>query len=434
MKVRIGKSTSRPSKLGIVASLLLLVLGVAGTAGASAPFIGDPFIIAAGPSDQTHPAVAYNSQRQQFLVAWEIGSGWFQYAQFTKDGNLAWDPPVISIAQGERPAVAYNNAVDQYLLVWQLDSGSGYDIKAMRLQGDGLHLPGGSIIDVSVRPWHQRNPAVAVSSHPNFLDYLVVWEDVDPTWVPQHWQIWAQRVADTSGSGSGGGELIGANFSVATKEQNSEPDVAYNLNMNEYLVVYSREPAGGGGKGVYGQRVTGGGVSLAERAIDDTANDQHSPTVAAYHLNHNTPYLVAYTDHRTDSAGDVRARLVDKQGQWQDLVDIASMPGRPEQEPDIAGNEALGGYTVVWSQTDNDWDIYTRRVRDDGTAEPAFNLSLFGLAAVPCHEQAPAVAGGSPVNFVVWQDNCLGGSGSWSIAGRLLGYRVYLPVTLRAFR
>lgn len=73
-------------------------------------------------------------------------------------------------------------------------------------------------------------------------------------------------------------------------------------------------------------------------------------------------------------------------------------------------------------------------MRSDGTLEEAFNISLYGQAiVVPCNEQAPVVAGGSPVAMAVWQDDCRGSPGSWDIFGRLLGYGIYLPLVMRNY-
>jgi hypothetical protein len=421
----------------LIFSLVLtcFLLGSAAVSvGDTHPLIGQPFLIDAGPNPLTNPAVAYNSNRHQFLVAYDLGNGWFRLQLLTRQGISAYDPPIVVINSGEDPAVAYNGALDQYLLVWQEpDTNGRYNIRGVRLSQDG-HTAIGPIFDISTRPWHQQKPAVAFNTHPNYQDYLVVWEDVDPTWVPQHWDIYAQRVAGPLNGGDLGGQLIGGNFPVAANAfWNYEPDVAYNLNMNEYLVVYTREPAGGGAKDVYSWRVTRDGVPLPgqEHAVDSSANDQYGPKVAAYRLNQSTPYLVAFTDHWNDPAGDVRAYLVDKQGQPHTLVNLATAPGRQEAQPDVASSEGLGGYTVVWSQFDGDWDVWGRRVYQNGVTQPPVALSVpDGFVIVGHDERNPAVAGGSPVALALWEGS-LSGTSDWSIAARLLGYEVNLPAVVK---
>lgn len=420
--------------------LSVIAFGLASTVRARVPLLDGPFGIAGGAGDTTNPAVAYNWQDRQFLVAYDLGNGWFSLALLTMQGTSAWDPPVVNMSQGEHPALAYNSASNHYLLVWQEhDAASSiHRIRGIHLSSDGL-TPLGSAFDIGASSLELSRPAVAFNTHPNHETYLVVWQQMQVS-LPWGWQeVWAQRVAGVNGGAPGGGNLIGGNFAVAYNSVTplwsySEPDVAYNLNMNEYLVVYTREPIGGGQTDVYSRRVTRDGDLLSEQAVDHSANDQKNPSVAALRLNPNTPYLVAYTDYWNDPAGDVRGYLLNKQAQPQVLVNLAAAQGRQEQMPDIASSEPLEGYTVVWEQTENDWDIFGRRVRSDGALEEAFNISLYGLAAVPCHEQAPVVAGGSPVALAVWQDNCQGTPGSWNIVGRLLGHRVYLPLVVRRFR
>ncbi len=423
------------SLLGILGGRLAQAVSAA-TSPAADPVIGQPFLIDSGISAATNPvvAVAHNSNRHQFLVAYETGGGWFSLALYNANGALAWDPPIVNLAYGEHPALAYNSALDQYLLVWQEKNPSNqYDVRGIRLSHDGITAIGNAF-DISTRPWHQQKPAVAFNPHGNYQDYLVVWEDVDPTWVPQVWDIWAQRLAGAHNGGDFGGQLIGSNFAVAYTGGfwHSEPDVAHNLNMNEYMVVYTRQPDSGGTTDVYNRRITRDGVLLAENAIDSSANDQRHPAVATYRLNQNTPYFVVFEDYWNDPAGDVRGYLANKDGQSQSLVNIADTPGRQEREPDIASSEGLG-YTVVWAQYQpspgQDWEIYGRRVSDTGIMGPALNVSLpDGFVIVGHDERNPTVAGGSPVALAAWDGNF---AGLYDIAGRMLGYQLSLPLVLR---
>jgi len=115
-------------------------------------------------------------------------------------------------------------------------------------------------------------------------------------------------------------------------------------------VVYTRDTANGTDStalDVFIQRITGPGILLAEHAIDVTSNEQSNPSVAAYRLNTSTPYLVANADYWNDSLGDVRAYLVDSDGQSVTLANIADTNGRQELDPGVASSEVLGGYTVV---------------------------------------------------------------------------------------
>jgi hypothetical protein len=97
--------------------------------------------------------------------------------------------------------------------------------------------------------------------------------------------------------------------------------------------------------------------------------------------------------------------------------------------PAIASSEPLG-YTVVWQQSDGGFDIFGRRVNETGVMPPAFEVSLGSRLFPVGHDEAmPAVAGGSPSVLVVWHEAAQGQDPN--VFGRLLGYRVYLPLTLR---
>jgi hypothetical protein len=428
--------------LGLGLALLTILLtapqdGLArlsGAASASNPVIGEPFLIAPATGNLTCTTVAYNPHTGGFLAAYEFAPGFFTLVPVSRHGKVGWDSGSILLFTGERPALAFNSAANQFLLVYQEADGSGrYNIKGARLDGDG-QSEGTGVFTITARPWHQQNPAVAWNQHGAFEDFLVVWEDVDPTWVPQHWEIWGQRVAGTHGTGELGGQLIGSNFVIsASVNYLSEPDLAYNLNRNEYLVVYTSDDTPTGSPtdtDIYGTLVTAGGGVLVEHAIDETPWDQSQPAIAAYRLNYETPYLVVYDD-TTDPQGSVWGRLVFTDGRpVPGFLDIATVHGTAEIEPDIASDEALGGYTVVWSQYDNDWDIYGRRVSGFGAMYDPFVVSHGFIAVVGMHERGPSVAGGAPVALAVWEDNGWGNF-TYDIAGRLLGYRIQLPLVLR---
>lgn len=400
---------------------VLFIAGASPVRAESGP-IGQPFVVASDAlNDLTDPVIAYNTQREEFLVAWEVIPGSFNMTQLTLTGELAWDPatPVVSVV-GERPAIAYNEAMDEYLVVYQWHDGTYFDIHGLRLDGGSPTAIGPIGFVVSDRFGNQENPAVDYNRHASYEDFFVVWEDVNTAWVPAHEEIWGQRVAGVSGGGLSGGDLLGGNFGVGSSGVNTEPDVAYNLNMNEYLVVFTRQTASGQPKDVFGRRVTRDGVLLTETAIDSSAEDQMNPAVAAYRLNMATPYLVVFDDYWNDASGDVRGYLVNQTGEPTLLLNIAHQNGVQEASPALVSDEDLGGYFVVWTQFGNDWDVFATRISHEGLVEPFSNISVHGPTAVPCNETAPAVAAGPPLGLAVWQDSCLGGSGPLRIVGRFL--------------
>jgi len=374
-----------------------------------------------------NPAVAYNSNRHLFLVVWEK-NGVIYSRPVSELGVPLAAEKIIGSATSGNPDVAYNSFADQFLVVFDHQVGApiDFDIVGVRLSGDGQNILAGFYV-VS-QSGYELDPAVAFNTHGTYLDFMVVY--VYGT------SIYAQRVAGTSGTGNWGpnNELVNVQFYIAQSSgpnTYSQPDVAYNLNHNEYLAVYTLDTTGGFGPlDVVGRRITGNGQRLAEHAIDSSPGDQYTPAVAAYRLNKTTPYLVVFTDEWNDPAGDVRGYLVNVDGQPALLLNIATVPGRDERFPDVAGSEALGGYTVVWQEFTGDWDVSGRRVSHSGAMESAFNISAVGIVFLGLDEKEPAVAGGAPVALVAWQDDGWGTS-SWDIAGRMLGYQTRMPVILQ---
>jgi hypothetical protein len=433
--------------LAIVFSLLTLVLVVNVSAAPlmsplnSPPAIGSSFPISMLPIDEGAPAVAYNHRDQEFLVVWHNNRPFADddiYAQrVSLDGHLlSWFNVTQGVPSSERanPAVAYNSTQNDYLVVYE-DYSSTYgvwDVRARRVDHTGPQ--GDEFFIKAFTTYDEQNPSVAYNTHPMHDEFLVVFERSTQI-SPLDFDIQGQLVAGTAGGAPGGVELIKGPFDIAVEPGvawNDDPDVAYNLNRNEYLVVYTRDASlgvDGTAPDIYGRRITAGGVALAVQAIDTTGMAQHQPAVAAYRLNSDHPYLVVYTD-LADPVGSVFGRMVDGNGvPAVGFLNIATYYGTPEVTPDIESSEALGGYTVVWAEEAADWNIKGRRVSSFGVMEATFDISWQAPAILGCDETSPAVAGGSPLGLAVWNDSCW--SANIDILGRLLGYQLHLPLIMR---
>jgi len=167
---------------------------------------------------------------------------------------------------------------------------------------------------------------------------------------------------------------------------NFEPDVTYNLNMNQFFAVYTHSAAS---LDVYARLVAhdhlGNLVLLAETIIDSSGDDQYNPAVAAYRLNHATPYLAVFSDTWNDSTSDVRGYLVDQDGLPNTLINIADTQGQREFNPAIAHSEDWGGYLVTWTQGPvSDTDIFGMRVSNTGVTDDEFDIANFGTAPMVC--------------------------------------------------
>lgn len=388
------------------------------------PVLGRPINISTEDIHEEYPAVAYNSRDKEFLVVWtnfRPGGNDIYAQRYSEQGLfLSW----FYIDYGENPAIAYNPKANTYLVVYQKDVGGEYDINASRVDKTGTTQQFSVAHNINQS---EANPAVAYNTHPNHDEFIVVWDNIELT-TPR---VEAQQVAGTVGGGDGGGETIGGRIQVAnTADDEYEPDVAYNLNMNEYLVVFTRVT--GTERNIYGRRITGSGVPLAETPVITYVKDQHSPSVAAYRLNKDTPYLVVYTDLYHDLHGDIRGMFLQPNGNTlMSPLNISIEPDTEEIQPSIAHSEAWGGYVVTWTQDSmTGLEIYGMRVDDSGVTETKFNISRYGNIFFGCYKGKPGIAVGNTGSLVVWEEYC-SLVGYYNIRGRLLGYQQILPLVIR---
>ena len=128
------------------------------------------------------------------------------------------------------PAVAYNSNNEQYLVVWYNDRPGNDDIEAQRVSKRGALL-GGSFFIAGGAGAERRYPDVAYNSQRN--EYMVVWVEEDTAGL-SYTSIQAQRVP--AGGGTQGGPitvLSGSNLWTPGK-----PAVAYASTSDRYLVVW----------------------------------------------------------------------------------------------------------------------------------------------------------------------------------------------------
>jgi hypothetical protein len=231
--------------------------------------------------DQRYPAVAYN-KKDEYLVVWEDKwcpsspytvndiYGWI----VDSEGNLKGDVIPISTATDcesdescqHNPAVAYNSQNNQYLVVWEdnrkSDSGYGWDIYGQVISTTGT-LVGGNFPIIGIDK-DQLHPDLAYSSQDNL--YLVVWQDYRYGKL----DIYGQRVKSD-------GTPYGYYFPISSSGSAKNPAVAYNGD-HEYLVVWQDKR---NGEDIYGQWVKSDDSLLgSECPISTVANDQEFPDVA----------------------------------------------------------------------------------------------------------------------------------------------------------
>jgi hypothetical protein len=361
----------------------------------------DDFLIGSMPGNDTfdavNPAVAYNADKNEYLVVWEgndVGIEIFGRIVSAAGVPQGSDPTRISFMGGtagdatreaHNPDTCYNTATQQYLVVWAGDDNTlvndevevfgrfadsalmlvgNDDVRISDLGGDGNNLLGAD------------NPAVACNNTGSGEYYVVWWgDDVEN----QDMEIYAQRL-NASGIEVGDNDkkisLFGGNAPVTDDGFRAQrPDVAYNSVDNRYLVVWRggdmTAPAAGDGFEVYGQLIN---------ATDGSE--------------------IAPDDFQISSMGGTEGDVT-----------------REARFPAVAYNSMNNEYISVWEGDDdtgaNDaFQIYASVIADDGTVSNAdMPVSAAGVTATigvvrSTLNAGPAIAFGatSAQHLVAWEE------------------------------
>jgi len=220
--------------LGMLAfSLISPFVSLAMPIGVSA--VDGPFPVAALPDHQeTRSAAAFDAGRIHYLVVYEEGS---EISAVCLD-HLGERQAAYALGSGHNPDVVFNIREDQYLVVWE----QNLEIEGVFVSGACTNEPG----SVSIIPdpisgdytGYKQAPAAAYNHHISHGDYLVVWSS--STDLSSNWAVYARRVTSAGPSSDG-------SFQVRKSATafHYDPDVTYNLNMNEYLVVYVKDASKG---------------------------------------------------------------------------------------------------------------------------------------------------------------------------------------------
>jgi hypothetical protein len=400
--------------------------------------IQSTFTIADEPLEEVTPAVAFNPDREEYLVVWSndrAGCDDIQAQRVASSGNLVGG--VFYVSEGcddnrRNPAVAYNSAQGQYLVVWEVEDGMGFNgIHGRLVSGNGA-VQGANDIEIRstsslATPAH---PAVAYASTTD--KFLVVWSE---TWHPSPLDkdIMGQVISNSGG-------LDGGNFTISddtgTGEYRESPDVAYCRSRNEYLVAW-RQRTGGGDYDIHARRVAGNGNVLGSAvSVSTLGHDEEDPAVAALPLTNNEgDYLVVW---EIDTGGDrgVMARSVHVASDASfalGLYKIVANEAGDEINPDVAGTESGGQYLMVWNQTyEVDLGggfglvyqaIVGRNLASDSSLLGDDLTYIGGLNAT--HGVTSA---GPRGDFLAAFDDVIGDS---NIYARLWGNRIYLPLVVR---
>jgi len=369
----------------------------------------------------SEPAVVWNNTAREYLVVWGSGFSFptpdmeIQGRRVSEAGAaLAVDFVItgpLAVVNHSAPAVAWNQTTGEYLVIWSDDrhpSTRGSDIYGQRVSAAGERLGPNFRISGGQATAADAEPAVAWNADAN--EYLVVWEDRRNQYTSGP-DIFGQRV-------SAAGDRLGPNFRISaagTTMGESNPAMAWNSVADQYLVVWedlrSRETRG---VDIYGQLVTSGAKRLGGNfRISGTAALRNEATPQVAYDRDRNQYLVVWRDNRVagPAAMDIYGRRVAANGKRLGADFRISGTAGPldAYSPAAAWNAKTDEYLVVWRDRRNGavsgYDVYGQEVSWGG-ALLGGNFRISGPGATS-DDTCPALAYNPHLDqyLVVWQDH-----------------------------
>jgi len=290
-------------------------------------------------ADGKFPALAYNSQDNEYMVVWygdvffdEKLEVWGQ--RLAADGReLGANDFRISVSGGNHdvryggydPAITYNSVDNEYLVVWyggQSSISEGEEeIWGQRMDADGNCL-GAQPLRISdigkdnSKNYDARSPNVIFNSTND--EYLVDWSGNEEGYDKKDFRTWGQRIDGVTGTEIGENDFLISNYGPdrVLPSENHVVDVAYDHKNNHYLVVWSADDFGGastdGELEIWGKRLNGAdGTSIGseEFRISDVGSDGNGELDGARPYivfnSENEEYLVAWEADEVDEEFEI---------------------------------------------------------------------------------------------------------------------------------
>ncbi|MBW7885999.1 MAG: hypothetical protein H3C34_25895 [Caldilineaceae bacterium] len=397
------------------------------TSGAAmARAIGSPVeVMADGSLSEMRPAIAYNGDRDEYLVVWyndRPGNDDIRAQRVAGNGALRGGPFYISAGSGaerRNPSVAYSPDQKRYLVVWEHDDGTYSRIFGRVVEGTGQLA--GTEFPISTGPALKNcfTPAIAYASTAN--KFLVVWQRTVVAALSS--DIEGQVLMDT-------GSPQGTNFIIhqgTTPFDSAAPALAYNRRRNEHLVVWEQLDKSASITDIYGRLVTGNGTPLLPESIEYArfTVSNYKPAVAA--IPTASPigqYFIIWELQYAAGDRNIYGRIAAGDGSPGTGLYLAGSV-RDETSPAIVGDEGRQLYFGVWTRPADPplalESIYYR-LSNTGAVTLVPDTWLMGSFA----GHAAVATGTSGDIFTVAEDLPLGGT--QGIYGQLWGERVYMPV------
>lgn len=388
----------------------------------SNPQLGGEIVVSALDNEQYQPSVAYNSQHDEYLVVWHnqwAGNKDIYAQRVTGQGELlsgfSVEPTGLYPNDRVDPSVAYDPVNDRYLVVWAYETAvDNWDIHGVFVNWDGLIEEGQDEYNICDAGESQHKPKVAYSKEEE--EFMIVWMTVHSA-SPD--DISGRRMKASDGTFPPSPSDFTIDHST---DDRINPEVAYNLERNEYLVVYDDSVD------VFGTRFDRTGSPLGVGEFD-IASSSTLPSVAACW--ETDQYLVTWQD----GVPDIYAQFIKGFD--------GSLDGGPlhlentsvdEVRSQVACNSAGNQFLVVWQQqfssAEDDQDgIWGQFVNTDKTLGADFAI-MSPTGGVTAEFTTPAVAGGNVNYLTVWEHD-RAGTAYQDIHGRLITpYAVFLPLMI----
>ena len=330
----------RPTSTSVITYCLLLIVLVAllpataASQAAPAFHIGADIAISTIDNEKLLPAIAYNWKRQEYLVVWQNkwpGNRDIYAQRISATGELlSWFAVSAGSNDRAQPSVAYDPVNDRYLVVWIYDyygDGSDWDVYGRFIPALG---PDAGLGEFAICDWKtsQWTPVVAYGRTQE--EFMVVWANNQTTGVP--WYISGRRIDAKTGNFPS----TGSDITIAHPSQHRiNPDIAYNLKRNEYMVVWEQAA---GSQDIWALRMTGTATPVGggEFAVAGWPDSEELPAVAA--CSGQDQYLVAWQSDvgtgKTDYA--IYAWYLDGDGAKLGAPLVIDNTTSPEENVDIA--------------------------------------------------------------------------------------------------
>ncbi|MBU0495853.1 MAG: hypothetical protein KKA73_25075 [Chloroflexi bacterium] len=363
-------------------------------------------------ADRHLPAVAHNYKHKEYLVVWHNewpGGGRDIYGQrVSETGQLVGPWFAISAGTGDRvqPVLAYSATDDEYLVVWMQEDDTRpgvYNIRGRIIAWNGSYMRN----EFTIITWTDRTfwtPRVAWNSYAN--EYMVVWNAFDTSGglpgVPR--DITGSRVTNQDG-----GKVIDTDMlAFPTDSGPHQVDIAYNVAMNEYLMVcVIIHTEASSGNDIYGRRVAANGTPGAWIEIykDDYAGGRKHQNAPAVATNEQDKYMVVWEHEYAWDDHDIYGREYNAIGTPDGSYFTISSWTQDDTVPAVAANGANKEWVTVWQRAlpgGSGYSIHGFRWGSAGSSVYTYLFDVINWTFYECRN--PAVAADIPGYLIVYEE------------------------------